>query len=131
VLAIPLRRDGTGAVVAALTGGVTGPLGEDLDCTLGPADECIPEFPTFLSVAAVAGVQRQLGDGSSARVMAGPGFYAASDGDAALGVQARADVARRIFFRTALVASVRGDLLPSYQGETLRFAAFGLGFRIQ
>jgi hypothetical protein len=130
VLSVPVRREWAGSVVAGLTAGLNGPLGMDLDCPVGAWGECIPAFPTFASVAAVAGVQRQMAGGTVARVLAGPAFYHAVDGDAAAGLQARVDAARPILPHTSLVASVRGDMLPRYQGERLNFAAFGLGLRI-
>lgn len=131
VLTVPMRRQSAGSVVAGIATGVTGPLASDLVCAVGPAGECVPDYPTFLSVAVVGGVQRRIIGGNSARLLAGPAFHQAADGGAALGLQVRGDVARPLFFRTALVASLRGDLLPRYQGDRLGFAAFGLGLRIQ
>jgi hypothetical protein len=131
VVAVPLARAGRGTVVAGVTGGISGPLAYDLVCLDGPNDECIPSYPTFASIGAVAGVQRALGSATSARALAGAGFYQDIDGPGTVGLQGRLDVAQRLIFRTALVASVRGAVLPSYEGQSLSFAAFGLGIRIQ
>jgi hypothetical protein len=131
VVAVPLARAGTGTVVAGVTGGISGPLTHDLICRQGPDDTCIPDYPTFASIGAVAGVQRALGSTTSARALAGAGFYQDVDGPGTVGLQGRVDVAQRLIFRTSLVASVRGAVLPSYEGQSLSFAAFGLGIRIQ
>jgi hypothetical protein len=131
VVAVPLARAGTGTVVAGVTGGISGPLTNELICRQGPNDECIPDYPTFASIGAVAGVQRALGSATSARALAGAGFYQDVDGPGTVGLQGRVDVARRLIFRTSLVASVRAAVLPSYEGQSLSFAAFGLGIRIQ
>jgi hypothetical protein len=131
VLATPVSRAPAGSVLVGLAGSITGPLAKDLDCVNGPNGECIPDYPTFGSVAAVAGMQRSFGGGFSARALAGPAVYYAAGGDRALGLQGRADVASPVFGHVALVASVRGNVLPDYQGAPLRFAVFGLGLRIQ
>lgn len=131
-VAVPLGRLGAGTLVAGLTGGISGPLiAGDLICRAGPNGTCISNYPTFFSVGAVAGVQQAIGGGFSARALAGPAYFQAADGDDTFGLQGRLDVARPLFFHTAVVASVRGSLLPRYEGETLSYAAFGLGLRIQ
>jgi hypothetical protein len=132
IVALPLGLMRSGTLVAGVTGGISGPLMiGDLICRAGPDDTCISNYPTFVTVGAVAGVQRAIGAGLSARAMAGPAYFQAADGDDTFGVQGRLDVAKPLIFRTALVASLRGSLLPDYQGETLRYATFGLGLRIQ
>ncbi|HEU4885564.1 MAG TPA: hypothetical protein VFT45_25190 [Longimicrobium sp.] len=132
IVAIPLGRMGSNTLVAGVTGGISGPLmiGDNI-CRLGPGDTCVPDYPTFTTAGVAAGVQRTIGAGLSARALAGPAYFHAMDGDDALGLQGRLDVARPLIFHTAVVASVRGSLLPSYQGETLSFATFGVGLRIQ
>lgn len=132
IVAVPLARMGFGTVVAGVTGGISGPLVmSDLICREGPDDTCISNYPTFVTAGAVAGVQRGIGAGISARALAGPAYFQAAEGGDALGLQGRVDVAKRLVFRTAVVASVRGSLLPSYRGERLSYATFGLGLRIQ
>lgn len=131
VVAVPLARTSAGTLVGALTGGISGPLSYDLVCAHAPNGGCVPDYPTFASIGAVAGVQRALGESRSVRALAGAGFYQDVDGPGAMGLQGRVDVAQRLVFRASLVASVRGAVLPRYQGEALSFAAFGLGLRIQ
>jgi hypothetical protein len=132
IAAIPLGRTRSGMMVAGLTGGISGPLVmSDLICRAGPNDTCVPNYPTFVTVGAVAGVQRALGSGTSARALAGPAYFRAVDGDDTFGLQGRLDVAKSLIFRTAVVASVRGSFLPRFEGQTLSYATFGLGLRIQ
>jgi hypothetical protein len=130
VLAVPLNQTSRGAVMLAVTGTANGPVAVE-DCVFTPGDSCVSEYPTFMSLGVAAGVQRRMGRGLSARALAGPAYYQAVDGPDTFGLQGRVDVAKPLVFRTALVASVRGSVLPRYQGETLSFAAFGLGLRIQ
>jgi hypothetical protein len=131
VLAVPLGRAAGGTLVAGVTAGISGSMGGDLICEPDPHGACKADYPTFASVGAVAGVQRRLGSGLSARALAGPAYYQAVDGPDALGVQGRIDVAKPLFSRLALVGSLRAALLPEYEGESLRFAAVGVGLRIQ
>jgi hypothetical protein len=132
IIALPVSRTRSGTLVAGVTGGISGPLMMgDLICHVGPNDTCISSYPTFVTVGAVAGVQRSIGPGLSARAVAGPAYFQAAEGDDTFGLQGRLDVAKRLILRTALVASVRGSLLPSYQDATLGYATFGLGLRIQ
>lgn len=132
IIALPVSQTRSGTLVAGVTGGISGPLMiGDLICHVGPNDTCIPNYPTFVTVGAVAGVQRAIGPGLSARAVAGPAYFQAADGNDTFGLQGRCDVAKRLILRTSLVASVRGSLLPSYQDATLSYATFGLGLRIQ
>jgi ABC-type amino acid transport substrate-binding protein len=131
VLAMPIAGNDRGTVVLGLTGTANGPVAVDDICMVGPDAECMDDYPTFMSLGVVAGVQRRLGASLSSRVLAGPAYYQSVDGDDTFGVQGRVDVAKPLLFRTAIVASLRGSLLPRYEGESLHFAAFGLGLRIQ
>ena len=76
-------------------------------------------------------MQQAIGGGFSARALAGPAHFQGEERKNAFGLQGRLDVARPLFFHTAVVASVRGSVLPRYEGETLSYTAFGLGLRIQ
>ena len=132
IIALPVSEMRSGTLMAGVAGGISGPLMMgDLICRAGPNNTCIPNYPTFVTVGAVAGVQRAIGPGLSARALAGPAYFQDADGGDAFGLQGRVDVAKRLILRTSLVASVRGSLLPSYQDATLSYATFGLGLRIQ
>lgn len=132
VLAMPVHQTASHTVVAGLTGGISGPLMMgDLICRAGPDDTCISNYPTFATIGAVAGVQRSIGSGLSARALAGPAYFQAVDAGDTFGLQGRVDVAKSLIYRTAIVASVRGSFLPRFEGQTLSYATFGLGLRIQ
>lgn len=131
VLAVPLHQTSRGAVMLAVTGTANGPLAGTDDCVFAPGETCVEGYPAFMSLGVAAGVQRRLGSGLNARLLAGPAYYQAVDGSDTFGLQGRVDVARPLVFRTAIVASLRGTVLPRYEGETLGFAALGLGLRIQ
>lgn len=131
VLAMPLMQTGSGAVMLAFTGTANGAVATEDVCVVAPDGECRGVFPTFMSLGVAAGVQHRLGSRASARVLAGPAYYQAVDGGDTFGLQGRVDVSRSLFSRLALVASLRGTVLPSYDDESLGFAAFGLGLRVQ
>lgn len=131
VLAVPVARTSSGAVMLGVSGAMNGKMTSELVCVVQPDDSCAPDYPLFFSLGAFAGVQRALGQGLSARVLAGPSFHQAADGDDTFGLQGRVDVAKELGYHTALVAVLRGAVLPDYQGESLHFASFGLGLRIQ
>lgn len=126
---MPVARVAGGTVVGGLTGGVSGAMASELVCVADPQFACVPGFPTFVSVAALAGVQRSLGSGSL-RVLVGPGYYQAVDGPDVLGMQARIDVATPRFWRVSLIGSARTNVLPDYQNDVVRLNTFGIGLRI-
>lgn len=131
VLAMPLSSAGT--TILAVTAGISGSLQlSRQDCPAIPgATGCLPAYPSFASLGLMAGMQRRMGPGVSARALAGPAYYRGIDNPDAFGLQGRVDLAKPLASRMAIVGSLRGTVLPSYQGETLSFAAFGLGLRIQ
>lgn len=131
VLAVPVGRAAGGTIVAGVTAGISGTMGGDLICEPDPEGNCKPDYPAFFALGAVAGVQRQMGSGLSARALAGPAYYQSADGPNVWAFQGRVDVAKPLVFHTALVLSLRGAVLPSYQGEALSFTSLGLGLRIQ
>jgi hypothetical protein len=131
VLGFPLHHTRAGTLLGGLSAGAHGPITSELICLLGPNDECVPDFPLFLSLGALLGVQRGSATGASARVLGGPAYFRAHEGGAAMGLQGRLDLAAPPFLRIAPVASLRGALLPSFQGDVLSSVALGVGFRIQ
>jgi hypothetical protein len=131
LLTAPVGTGSAGTFVVGVTGAANGQFTSELVCVVGPGDECIGEYPTFLSLGAVAGVQRRMSRHLSARVLAGPAYFQAVDGEDAAGAQGRFDVARELAPHAWLVASVRGAFIPRYEDERLHFGGFGLGLRIQ
>jgi hypothetical protein len=130
VIAVPLGQAGRGTIVAALTASGNGKATSELVCMDTPNGVCVGSYPTFFGAALVAGVQQPLGRNASARILAGPGYYQAVDGPDTWGLQGRVDLARPVAAHAAAVFSLRGSVLPSYEGETLRFASLALGLRL-
>ena len=120
-----------GTVLAAVAAGVEGPLVSTDDCVPRPSGGCVPDFPLLYSASALLGWERARSRGPSFRVMAGPGYYRGDAGGAALGLQGRLDVATAPLLRVAIVASLRGVVLPSFRGDALGLAAVGLGLRLR
>jgi hypothetical protein len=130
-IGLRVRQANRGGTVAGLTGGIQGALASGDDCLLTPSGGCVPDFPLFYSAAALLGWEAAGTRGPSLRMLAGPAYYRADEGGAALGLQARLDVATPALLHVALVASVRGAVLPNFRSDALRLAAAGLGVRLQ
>ena len=129
--ALRVRPAPSGAILAALATGMQGPLASTDDCVPRPAGGCVPDFPLLYSAAALLGWERAGPRGPSLRILAGAGYYRADEGGAALGLQGRLDVATPPLLHVALVASVRGAVLPNFRGDALGLAAVGLGLRLR
>lgn len=96
----------------------------------GPASaQCFPDFPSFLSLTALAGVEGTFG--VTARLLGGPAVFSAGERGTALGLQSRVDVATPPLLHLSLVASVRGAVIPNFEGRRHRFVALGLGLGIR
>ena len=89
-------------------------------------DGCIPPFPSFGVVGALLGWENA---SSTLRVMGGPA-WAHAEADA-LAWQARLDASLPVVWRLGLAGSVRGTVVPSYQGDAIRLFGLGLGVRIR
>jgi hypothetical protein len=133
LVAYRFRHSSSGSLVAAVTLGVQAPMTTEDRCGLIPdGGDCIPEFPLLVSGGVLLGVQRGTLRTVSARFMAGPAYYRAeNDDDGALGLQGLAEVATPSWHHTALFASLRHSVLPSYRHDLVGITSFGLGIRIQ
>lgn len=135
MMTVPVRGFAPG-VVAGLEGSIIGLPQRRVRCDTGASVEgpfpgCRERYPQFFSLGLLGGVQRDLGGGASARVLAGPAYYRARVGGDTFGLQGRVDVAAPLVSRLAVVFSLRGSLLPCFEGEMLHAAVGGLGLRIQ
>jgi hypothetical protein len=133
VLGYRLRDTPAGTLILGLNFGVQSPVTVSGPGSLVlPGEKETPEFPAFISGGALLGVQRgSTARTASARVLAGPTYYRDIDGPGALGLQGRVDVSTPPWMHTAVVASLRHSVLPSFQGESLGITSLGLGLRIQ
>lgn len=133
VLGYRLRGSSAGPLILGLNLGAQTPVTSEDACRLiSSTGECAPDFPVFFSGGALVGVQRgSSAQTASARILAGPTYYHTMDRGGALGLQARADVSTPPWMHTAIVASLRHSVLPSFRGEALGITSFGVGLRIQ
>lgn len=133
IVTVPVRAGMARGLVAGISGGITGLADSEVGCTGGAIMgwECLDDYPQLFSVGLLGGVQRGIGGGASARVLAGPAYYQSPGRGDAFGLQGRADVAAPLVSRVAVVFSLRGSLLPDFHGEMLHTGVAGLGLRIQ
>lgn len=135
VLARRVRQFSRGALLVGGAAAVHNVIGDSDVCRLAapPAPDvpsvCLPDAPPFSSLTALAGVEGTFG--FAARLLGGPTVFHAGARGTALGVQGRADLATPALFHLALVLSVRGAVIPSFEGGRVRFAAVGLGLAIR
>lgn len=87
----------------------------------------MPVFPDFQVAGVLAGWQNQSG---TLRLTGGPLYAWADLKPGAAAAQRRFDAAIPVLHRIALVASLRGTLIPSLEGDTFRLFAAGVGFRL-
>jgi hypothetical protein len=133
VLGYRLRDTSVGTLIGALNAGVQFPVSPS-GCPLDPGGDCSPEFPAVISGGPLLGIQRGSARTASVRILAGPTYYDAhrsAGGGGALGLQGRVDVSTPPWMHTAVVASLRHSVLPSFRGDALGITSFGLGLRIQ
>lgn len=87
---------------------------------------CIQPFPFFRLAGVLVGWENAA---TTLRVMGGPAWAHAESG--ALAWQARLDGALPVVRRLAVVGSVRGTVVPNYQGTLVSLLALGLGVRVR
>ncbi len=88
---------------------------------------CVPDFPDFLTVAALIGWESSAN--AAVRVSGGPTYVR---GDVAtVGLQGRVDLAVSLVRRISLAVSGRGTLVPDYRGDAFQLASVGIGLRLR
>lgn len=128
LLALRVRSLPHGAILVGLAAGGQGaPTREDV-CILTPRGDCLPEFPLFGSVGPLVGWESPAG---MLRLMGGAGWFASEDERQALGLTGRVDAAAPALLIFAPVLSLRGALLPRYQGDMIVLLSVGVGLRIR
>ncbi len=120
-------REGTSRknLVFGLGVGIQGGGTYDLVCRLTASGDCMPPYPGFTSLSALAGWQSPRG---WLRVFGGPTL--AYGDEAALGLQGRIDLAAPLSRRVSLTLNGRGFALPSFQGASYQLFDVGFGLRI-
>ncbi len=130
VVGVNQGRAGAGTLVAAVTAGTQTSMHGGIMCVMD-GRECVPAFPVLLSTGLLVGVSRSSSSGATSRVLAGPAYFRGEEQGRALGLQGRLDVSTPPILHTALVVSLRGAVLPRFQGDMLGTTSLGLGLRIQ
>ena len=94
-----------------------------------PNNRCAPDYPQFTSLGVLGGLEA-IGAAGTVRALVGPGIFSVDGAGSAGGVQARIDVATPSVYHVALIAVLRGALVPSFRGDAYQVGSAGLGIRI-
>jgi hypothetical protein len=132
---------GGGVVTGGLSAGYQGyPISDDV-CQFGSRGQCVDDFPGISYIGVLAGWEAMTGTatspGATVSLLAGPTFvYVRGHSrdqppDHTAGAQARVDAAAPLFGPLAFVASVRGNLVSSFQGHTLGAWTLAFGLRVR
>ncbi len=128
------RHTMAGQPLLALAGsGRTSTMGyESADCLITPAGGCASNYPSFQSVALLAGCELSRGPrGASARLLLGPAAFHSAEDASALGALGRIDLATPALLHVALVVWGETGVVPRLRGERYRMNAIGLGMRVR
>jgi hypothetical protein len=128
LLGFRLRSIGREGLMVGFSGGIQRTGESSTVCRPALDGSCVPSFPDFYTLSALAGWESGRG---ILRVMLGPAFVQASGEGHALGVQGRLDLAAPFTSHIGVVASIRPTVVPSYRGDTLKLLAFGIGLRLR
>jgi len=127
MLAVRLGAAGPGAIVIGVSAGTPWAWSSTDICVPASIGGCVPTYPQLLKVGALIGWENT---SMNLRAMAGPAFVSAN-GSRSLGFQSRLEGAAPISRRLALIASLRGTIVPNYRGDGLGAYALGVGVRIR
>ena len=127
LVALRLSNAGGGAIIAGVSAGTPWAWSSTDICLPASGGGCIPTYPAFLKIGALAGWENRR---ATLRAMGGPA-YVNADGAATLGLQARLDGALPMAGRFALVGSVLGTMVPNFRGDPFRVYSIGLGIRLR
>jgi len=133
LLTMRLAKDGRSGLLAGMSAGWQGPPPGGDRCVLDQAGQCLHDYPQFTSVGVLAGWTSAAG---RVRVLGGVASVRADKKDYpdrydyTVGLPLRVDCAVAQFSHLAVVASLRGTVLPRYRGSAYTLFASGVGFRI-
>jgi len=133
LLTMRLAKNGSSGLLAGISVGWQGPPPSGDRCVLDQAGRCLHDYPQFSTVGVLAGWTSAAGRvrvlGGFASVRADTKDYP-DRYDYTVGLPVRVDCAVAKFSHLAVVASLRGTVLPRYRGNAYTLLASGLGFRI-
>ena len=134
LLTVRLPKVGNSGLLAGMSVSWQGPPPSGDKCVPDrPFGQCLQNYPQFTTVGVLAGWTSAAG---RVRVLGGVASVRADKEDYAdrydytVGLPVRVDCAVAKFSHLAVVASLRGTVLPRYRGNAYTLLASGLGFRI-
>ena len=136
LLTMRLAKDGSSGLLAGMSLSWQGPPPSGDSCKRDqPYGPCLQDYPQFSTVGVLAGWTSAAGRvrvlGGVASVKAKKDYTDYADRyDYTVGLPVRLDCAVAKFSHLAVVASLRGTVLPRYRGNAYTLLASGLGFRI-
>ena len=129
LVAARLHALGGGSLVAGMSASAQGSGASTMICRAEPGAECAPNFPSFFLFTPSLGWESR---DAGLRILAGPALVQTDfDGERAVGIQARIDMATAMTDHFAMVASIRPAIIPNYLGERVGLLGFGVGFRLR
>jgi hypothetical protein len=133
LLTMRLAKDGNSGLLAGISVSWQAPPPSGDICRPGQATQCLHDYPQFTTVGVLAGWTSAAGRvrvlGGVASVRAQPEEQWAKP-DYTMGFPVRVESVLAKFPHLAVVASLRGTVLPRYRGNAYTLLASGLGFRI-
>ncbi len=98
-----------------------------MTCGVAPGTSwCRQEFPSFVHLGVLAGVERH--EAGTFRALVGPAYYWISGGRPGLGAQLQLDAAAG-FSHVQMMVAARGSQVFRFDGRRFGLFAFGLGLR--
>jgi hypothetical protein len=134
--AVRLRGDTRRSFVIAFEVSRDWQLNGDLLCLSDPVGACLPEYPGFAALNAVAGYQWHSAPALRVRVLGGPGYYTTyldhhSTTMHSVGVGARTDIAVQLFRPVSATITGRAGWIPRIRGESYVPGALMIGLRLE
>ena len=121
-----------GGWIGAFSATAWGIAAREADCLSAPSGGCVPHFPAWGSLAALAGLETA---NTNARVLVGPALAYGDDSErpsnAVPGAMLRLDGAIPFASRLSLTASFSSLYVPDYFDDSFINWAFGVGVRIR
>jgi hypothetical protein len=127
VVSQPLRRLGTGALLAAVSGSVAG-VGPRSDVAIPCFVDC-PVSMNYGVMTVLGGWALRSHQASHVRVFAGPAYFWSADSDG-VGFNLRVDAAEKLASHLSLTFWAHVLAPPAVRGDRLQLVAGGVGFRV-
>jgi hypothetical protein len=117
------------AWIAAVSLSAQGGGPHDDECIPASKGGCVKSFPSFVMIGLPFGYETPAA--AALRFSASPVLVRPNFDNWTFGFQGRIDGAAAVLWRISIIASGRVALIPSYEGNSFRLYAFGLGLRLR